>query len=100
MEIEPANGLFAVTVTRRPGKDSASAGAELMQWSESQTILVSSRVHQNSVPSTHMHCRMTAILRATAIRAFFPPMRLASLIPHAFKGEKRCTLVSNTFAAS
>jgi hypothetical protein len=29
-----------------------------------------------------------------------PPMRFTSLIPQAFTGEKRCTLVRNTFAAS
>lgn len=31
MDIEPANSLFAVTVTHRPDRDSASAGAELMR---------------------------------------------------------------------
>src|SRR5215468_1391837 len=38
----------------------------------------------NSVPSTHIRCRMTASLRATATVAFRSPLRLASLIPHAF----------------
>src|SRR5438445_563488 len=35
----------------------------------------------NSVPSTHMRCRMTASLRATATLALRSPLRLASLIP-------------------
>ena len=38
----------------------------------------------NSVPSTHMRCRTTASLRATATVAFRSPLRLVSLIPHAF----------------
>jgi hypothetical protein len=29
--IDTANGLFAVTITHRPGRDSASARAELMR---------------------------------------------------------------------
>ena len=65
-----------------------------------QAVLASSRVHQKSVPSTQMQCRMTAILRATAMRAFLAPIRLTRRMPQAFKGEKRCTLVSNTWAAS
>lgn len=100
MGFVPANGLFAVAVTHRPGRDSTSAGAELMRRSERQAILASTRVHRNSVPSVQMHCKMMAILRATAMRAFLPPTRFASLMPHAFSGEKRSTLVSNTFAAS
>jgi hypothetical protein len=39
----------------------------------------------NSVPSIHMRCRMTASLRATATFALRSPLRLASLIPHAFR---------------
>src|SRR5215471_10915204 len=38
----------------------------------------------NSVPSIHIRCRTTASLRATATVAFRSPLRLASLIPHAF----------------
>jgi hypothetical protein len=34
-------------------------------------------VHRKDAPSTHMRCMMTANLRATAIFAFFRPMRLA-----------------------
>src|SRR6185295_16926465 len=37
----------------------------------------------NSVPSTHMRCRMTASLRATATLALRSPLRLVSLVPQA-----------------
>src|SRR5215472_7841439 len=54
----------------------------------------------NSVPSTHMRCRMTASLRATATLALRSPLRLASLIPHAFSVDHFGTRVSSTLAAS
>ena len=51
----------------------------------------------NSVPSTHMRCRMTASLRATATLALRSPLRLASLIPHAFsRGGSGAAEISNT----
>ena len=59
-----------------------------------------SLVHQNSVPSVQMQCRITAILRAIATRAFFDPMRLASRVPQALSGDQRCTFVRRTLAAS
>lgn len=96
----PANGLYAVASTHRPGRDSLSAGAEPGWWRAGQAILASSRVHQNSVPSTQMECRMTAILRATATRAFLAPIRCTSRVPQALSGENRCTFVSSTLAAS
>jgi hypothetical protein len=96
----PTYSSCAVIFTRRPGKDRTSAGAELGVVLLRQAILASSRVHQNSVPSTQIQCRITAILRATAMRAFLGPIRLANRVPQAFRGEKRFTLVSNTFAAS
>src|SRR6202048_3667410 len=42
-----------------------------------------SRVHRNSVPSTHMRCMITANRRASATIAFFIPRRLAICIAHA-----------------
>src|SRR5260221_1356010 len=54
----------------------------------------------NSVPSTHMRCRMTASLRATATLALRSPLRLASLIPQAFSADHFGTRVSSTLAAS
>src|SRR5262249_60917587 len=54
----------------------------------------------NSVPSTHIRCRMTASLRATATLALRSPLRLASLTPHAFSVDHFGTRVSSTLAAS
>ena len=70
-----------------PGQDRASAGAELVWRIARQAVF--SRVHQNSVPSVQMQCRMMAILRATATRAFLPPIRFAKRVPQAFNGENR-----------
>lgn len=41
---------------------------------------------RKAVLPASMRCRMTAIFRARATRAFLPPTRLASLCAHAFKG--------------
>src|SRR5258708_18195348 len=54
----------------------------------------------NSVPSTHIRCRMTASLRATATLAFRSPLRLASLIPQAFSADHFGTRVSSRPSAS
>src|SRR5215475_1354183 len=54
----------------------------------------------NSVPSTHMRCRMTASLRATATLALRSPLRLVSLMPQAFSADHFGTRVSSTPAAS
>jgi hypothetical protein len=97
---ESTHSLCAVVLTRRPDKDSATAKAEQVRWITRQAMVVSSRVHRTSVPSTQMQCRMTANLRATAMRAFRPPIRLAKRTPQAFNGENRCTLVSSTLVAS
>jgi len=57
-------------------------------------------VHRKSVPSIQIRCRMTASLRATATLAFVAPTFFISRTPHAFSGDQRSTLVSNTPAAS
>src|SRR3954447_6518132 len=75
------------------------ANAELEGWTSGQAIEVSC-VHQKSVPSVQMQCRMTASLRATATLAFLAPTRFISRTPQAFSGDQRLTLVSSTPAAS
>ncbi len=87
--VGPTNGHCAVACTHRPGREGLSAGAETRWWAAGQAILASSRVHQNSVPPTQMQRRMTAILRATATRAFLAPMRCTRRVPHAWSGENR-----------
>ncbi len=46
-----------------------------------------SRVQQNSVPSLHMRCMITASRRANATTAFCLPRRLAIFIAHAFSHD-------------
>src|SRR4249920_2343889 len=46
-----------------------------------------SRVHRNSVPSTHMRCMITASRRANATIAFFIPRRLAICMAQALSQD-------------
>src|ERR1035437_5115579 len=46
-----------------------------------------SRVHRNSVPSTHMRCIITASRRARATIAFFIPRRLAICMAQALSQD-------------
>ena len=50
-------------------------------------IAAASRVHRNSVPSTHMRCMMTASRRARATIALFIPRRLAICMAQAFSQD-------------
>ena len=59
-----------------------------------------SRVHRNSVASTHIRCITTASLRANATLAFFLPCRLAMFIAHAFSQHHFTKRVSIVCAAS
>ena len=79
----PANGLYAVASTHRPGRASLSAGAA------GQAILASSRVHQNSVPSLHQLTpgreQRQTLVRAEALGGdgTIPPLRSISARPRA-----------------
>jgi hypothetical protein len=66
-----------------PGQRLRECGAGGMDQDQAAAI---SLVHQNSVPSVQMQCKITAILRAIATRAFFDPMRLAKRVPQALSG--------------
>src|ERR1700681_1058717 len=46
-----------------------------------------SRVHRNSVPSTHIRCMITASRRARATIAFFIPRRLAICMAQALSQD-------------
>ena len=50
-------------------------------------VVACSRVHRNSVPSTHMRCMMTASRRARATIAFFIPRRLAICMAQALSQD-------------
>ena len=84
---QSTHGLCAVVLTAVPARTAPPPGAELV-WRIARQA-ANSRVHQNSVPSVQMQCRMTAILRAIAMRAFLPPIRFAKRMPQAFNGENR-----------
>ena len=64
-----------------------------------QAIRVFSRARQTSAPAVQMQRRMTAMLRATGIRALWAPIRPTRRVPDAVSGENRGTLVSTVSAA-
>src|SRR5262245_6003328 len=57
------------------------------EFSSYAYAMACSRVHRNSVPSTHMRCRITASRRARATIAFFIPRRLAICIAQALSHD-------------
>jgi hypothetical protein len=59
----------------------------------------SSRVQQNSVPSIHMRCMITASRRASATIAFFIPRCLAIFIAQALSQDHLLVRVSMIWAA-
>ena len=61
---------------------------------------VCSRVHWNSVPSTHMRCMITARRRASATIAFFIPRCLAIFIAQALSQDHFAERNNMTWAAS
>jgi hypothetical protein len=76
------NEVVATTVPaghRRPGEpDQESSGSDQAPFA---------CPHSKEVPSTQIQWRITAILRAMATFAFFMPIRLANLIPQAFRED-------------
>ena len=66
----------------------------------SYAAAASSRVHWNSVPSTHMRCMITASRRASATIAFFIPRCLAIFIAQALSQDHLVVRVNMTWAAS
>src|SRR5215831_19799749 len=61
---------------------------------------VTSPVHRNSVPSTHMRCMITANRRAKATIAFFIPRCLAIFIAQALSQDHFAVRTSMLWAAS
>lgn len=55
---------------------------------------------RNSVPSTHMRCRTTAILRATATMARRRPLVFISRMPQAFRLDHLIDRMSMALAAA
>src|SRR5262249_20654724 len=61
---------------------------------------VTSLVHRNSVPSTHMRCMITASRLASATIAFFIPRCLATFIAQALSQDHFAERTSMIWAAS
>ncbi len=96
--------------TNSPHPSSREGHHSTAGWSSSVLLLhlilcsfhaaASSRVHWNSVPSTHMRCMITASRRASATIAFFIPRCLAIFIAQALSHDHLLVRVSMTWAAS
>ena len=110
-------GGLAVSVTAGPSKltdsphpSSREGHHSTARWSSSVLLLrlilqgshaaATSRVHWNSVPSTHMRCMITANRRASATTAFFIPRCLAIFMAQALSQDHLLVRVSMTWAAS
>jgi len=73
----------------RPARDifPPLGGALVFSYRVHAAAVACSLVQQNSVPSTHMRCMITASRRAKATIAFFIPRRLAICMAHALSQE-------------
>jgi hypothetical protein len=68
----------------------------LQSLSYAATAAASVFDQRNASPVTHMRCRMTASLRATATLALFMPTRLASLRPQTLSADHLPTRVNRS----
>jgi hypothetical protein len=87
------------TTSASPHPSSCEGHHSTAWWSSSFLLLdliphgfhaaaaVCSRLQRNSVPSTHMRCRITASRRANATIAFFIPRRLAICMAQALSHD-------------
>ena len=76
---------------------SASSGGNCNSFLHAATACLPQR---NSDLSTHMRCRMTASLRATATRARAMPRRFATCMPQARSEDHFVLRISSEWAAS
>ena len=96
--------------TNSPHPSSREGHHSTARWSSSVLLSLlilirphaaaASRVQRNSVPSTHMRCRITASRRASATIAFFIPRRLAICIAQALSHDHFFECSSMLWAAS
>ena len=99
------------TITNSPHPSSREGHHSTAWWSsrvllshvilhDSHAVAASSRVHWNSVPSTHMRCMITASRRASATIAFFIPRCLAIFMAQALSQDHFVERTSMIWAAS
>ena len=96
--------------TNSPHPSSREGHHSTARWSSSVLLSLlilirphaaaASRVQRNSVPSTHMRCRITASRRASATIAFFIPRRPAICIAQALSHDHFFECSSMLWAAS
>jgi hypothetical protein len=100
--------------SKRPNELTSSVvprGTSFHRWVELDFLLshlilhssqttVTSLVHRNSVPSTHIRCMITANRRASATIAFFIPRCLAIFIAQALSQDHFAERTSMLWAAS
>src|SRR5271166_6948915 len=87
---------WTVSPSPRPGRDVFSRlAAETLVAGQPACSAGSCTDQQNSVPSIHILCMMTASLRATATRALLRLVRFAMRIPQAFREDHLETRVSS-----
>ena len=79
--IVPATGLRAERPFGAPNSVSSTKCAAMPEPN-------SAFVHRKSVPSTHIRCKITPILRASATLARFSPRRFATSTAQRFSAEK------------
>lgn len=104
----PGNSLWCELAYPPSRKGHLSAGDRMRPASAAISIANASQApagsfsldQQNSVPSLHMRCMITARRRASATMAFCRPRRLATLIAHAFSHDHFATRLRRTCAAS
>lgn len=82
------------------GPQGSGTGHPLRTASSPRQAATLSRPQRKVVPSTHMRCRMTASLRASATFARFMPRRRATSSAQRFRAEKRTARVSRMCAPS
>ena len=99
------------TITNSPHPSSREGHLSTAWWSsrvllsrvilhDSHAVAASSRVHLNSVPSTHIRCMITASRRASATIAFLIPRCLAIFMAQALSQDHFVERTSMIWAAS
>ena len=82
------------------GRSCAAVAGSAFSRIYAALIAAGGQPNSNLVPVTHIRCRITASLRATATVARFIPRRLATAIPQARSRDHLRVRVINADAAS
>src|SRR5271165_3514013 len=101
--IKPAFIVRRDHLAHRPHGNDAAPPLSGGNWNSSRHAAAADAAgclpQRNSLPSTHIRCRMTASLRATATRARAMPRRLAMFMPQARNADHLVLRINNEWAA-